>query len=237
MAAMGPRPLLRGTGEALWAQLLVDLRRRLAEGEFVHEFPGELAVAPFIRRQRSHRARGDLPPTPGRFGHRPARATAAGGDAPGVRAALGCDLQPVRRCRAGRSGAALRRARPSTSARTASLPRGSVSKSPPRWSTWNDCAWPPTSPWPWTGSGCPSGWPPRCWRSTSAVPRSTTSSPAAVACSSPVGRRRSARSCRHPDERVLLGIADAQNVAALAIERLGCSHGHPGRVAPHARAR
>ena len=30
-----------------------------------------------------------------------------------------------------------------------------------------------------------------------------------------------------PAERVLLGIADAQNVAALAIERLGCSHGHP----------
>jgi GntR family transcriptional regulator len=42
---MGARPLRRGTGEALWAQLLADLRRRIAEGEFVHEFPGELVVA------------------------------------------------------------------------------------------------------------------------------------------------------------------------------------------------
>ena len=30
-----------------------------------------------------------------------------------------------------------------------------------------------------------------------------------------------------PAERVLLGIAEARTVAALAIERLGCSHGHP----------
>ena len=45
MAVMGPRPLLRGTCEALWAQLLADLRRRIAEGDFVHEFPGELVVA------------------------------------------------------------------------------------------------------------------------------------------------------------------------------------------------
>ena len=42
---MGARPLRRGAGEVLWAQLLADLRRRIAEGEFVQEFPGELAVA------------------------------------------------------------------------------------------------------------------------------------------------------------------------------------------------
>lgn len=39
-----PRPLVRSAGEPLWAQLLADLRVRLGAGEFVDEFPGELAL-------------------------------------------------------------------------------------------------------------------------------------------------------------------------------------------------
>jgi GntR family transcriptional regulator len=41
---MGARPLVRDAGERLWVQLLEDLRRRLAEGEFAAAFPGELAL-------------------------------------------------------------------------------------------------------------------------------------------------------------------------------------------------
>jgi GntR family transcriptional regulator len=36
--------LTRGGDQPLWAQLLADLRRRLAEGEFTSAFPGELAL-------------------------------------------------------------------------------------------------------------------------------------------------------------------------------------------------
>jgi GntR family transcriptional regulator len=36
--------LVRGSGEPLWAQLLADLRRRLAAGAFEDAFPGELAL-------------------------------------------------------------------------------------------------------------------------------------------------------------------------------------------------
>ena len=36
--------LARGGDQPLWAQLLADLRRRLAEGEFTTSFPGELAL-------------------------------------------------------------------------------------------------------------------------------------------------------------------------------------------------
>ncbi|WP_214370797.1 GntR family transcriptional regulator [Pseudonocardia sp. H11422] len=39
----GPRTLRRGV-EPLWAQLLADLRRRLADGQFADSFPGELAL-------------------------------------------------------------------------------------------------------------------------------------------------------------------------------------------------
>ncbi len=39
-----PRLLLRGTGVPLWQQLLADLRRRLAAGEFEQAFPGEFAL-------------------------------------------------------------------------------------------------------------------------------------------------------------------------------------------------
>jgi GntR family transcriptional regulator len=40
-----PEPRLsRGGGQPLWVQLLADLRRRLAEGEFTASFPGELAL-------------------------------------------------------------------------------------------------------------------------------------------------------------------------------------------------
>ncbi|OLF14164.1 GntR family transcriptional regulator [Actinophytocola xinjiangensis] len=42
---MGSRPLRRERGTTLWVQLLADLRRRLAEGEFTDAFPGELAIA------------------------------------------------------------------------------------------------------------------------------------------------------------------------------------------------
>ena len=41
--AHAPRALLRG-GTPLWSQLLADLRARLAAGEFVDAFPGELAL-------------------------------------------------------------------------------------------------------------------------------------------------------------------------------------------------
>ena len=45
VVSAGPRPLLRRGGEPLRAHLLTDLRRRIAESEFLREFPGELAVA------------------------------------------------------------------------------------------------------------------------------------------------------------------------------------------------
>lgn len=41
---MGPSPLRRERGAPLWVQLLADLRRRLAAGEFTDAFPGELAI-------------------------------------------------------------------------------------------------------------------------------------------------------------------------------------------------
>ncbi|MDP3711307.1 MAG: GntR family transcriptional regulator [Mycobacteriales bacterium] len=41
----GRRPLARASGSPLWAQLLADLRVRLAGGEFAEGFPGELALA------------------------------------------------------------------------------------------------------------------------------------------------------------------------------------------------
>jgi GntR family transcriptional regulator len=40
----GPRPLDRDARAPLWVQLLADLRRRVAEGEFAGSFPGELAL-------------------------------------------------------------------------------------------------------------------------------------------------------------------------------------------------
>ena len=40
----GQRHLARSSGAPLWAQLLADLRARLAAGEFVDAFPGELAL-------------------------------------------------------------------------------------------------------------------------------------------------------------------------------------------------
>lgn len=40
----GPRTLDRADALPLWAQLLRDLRRRLADGEFATSFPGELAL-------------------------------------------------------------------------------------------------------------------------------------------------------------------------------------------------
>ncbi len=39
-----PRALDRGAAEPLWAQLLADLRRRVAAGGFADTFPGELAL-------------------------------------------------------------------------------------------------------------------------------------------------------------------------------------------------
>ncbi|MGW5051784.1 GntR family transcriptional regulator [Actinokineospora sp. NPDC004072] len=42
---MGVTPLRRDSGEALWVQLLADLRRRVAAGEFADGFPGELPIA------------------------------------------------------------------------------------------------------------------------------------------------------------------------------------------------
>ena len=41
--AGGAHPLQR-SGGLLWQQLLADLRRRLADGEFAAAFPGELAL-------------------------------------------------------------------------------------------------------------------------------------------------------------------------------------------------
>jgi GntR family transcriptional regulator len=41
---MSPRTLNRLAVEPLWAQLLTDLRRRLEHDEFPHAFPGELAL-------------------------------------------------------------------------------------------------------------------------------------------------------------------------------------------------
>lgn len=41
---MGPSPLRRDGGGKLWVQLLADLRRRLADGEFTESFPGELVI-------------------------------------------------------------------------------------------------------------------------------------------------------------------------------------------------
>ena len=43
MPGQGRRPLDRSAGP-LWASLLADLRRRLADGEFADAFPGELAL-------------------------------------------------------------------------------------------------------------------------------------------------------------------------------------------------
>ncbi|MCA1719818.1 MAG: GntR family transcriptional regulator [Actinobacteria bacterium] len=40
----GQRRLTRGSGSPLWAQLLADLRGRLAAGEFAETFPGELGL-------------------------------------------------------------------------------------------------------------------------------------------------------------------------------------------------
>lgn len=40
----GQGPLVRSGGVPLWAQLLTDLRARLADGEFAQAFPGELAL-------------------------------------------------------------------------------------------------------------------------------------------------------------------------------------------------
>jgi GntR family transcriptional regulator len=40
----GPRRLDRDARAPLWVQLLADLRRRVAEGEFAGSFPGELAL-------------------------------------------------------------------------------------------------------------------------------------------------------------------------------------------------
>lgn len=40
----GQRRLTRSAGSPLWAQLLSDLRTRLASGEFADDFPGELAL-------------------------------------------------------------------------------------------------------------------------------------------------------------------------------------------------
>jgi GntR family transcriptional regulator len=42
---MAARPLVRHGGEPLWKQMLGDLRRRLAAGEFIESFPGELELA------------------------------------------------------------------------------------------------------------------------------------------------------------------------------------------------
>lgn len=49
---MGPSPLRREPGAKLWVQLLADLRRRLAGGEFTDVFPGELAIAEEYRVSR-----------------------------------------------------------------------------------------------------------------------------------------------------------------------------------------
>lgn len=42
---MAARTLVRAEGDPLWMQLLADLRRRIADGDFSAEFPGELALA------------------------------------------------------------------------------------------------------------------------------------------------------------------------------------------------
>lgn len=44
-ASVGPRPLDRSSPLPLWAQLHADLMRRLDAGEFARAFPGELAAA------------------------------------------------------------------------------------------------------------------------------------------------------------------------------------------------
>lgn len=43
-ATSRPRPLQRADPLPLWAQILADLRRRMAAGEFTDAFPGELAL-------------------------------------------------------------------------------------------------------------------------------------------------------------------------------------------------
>src|SRR5690242_1785912 len=48
----GAQPLRRPGGPLLWQQLLADLRRRLADGEFADAFPGELALADRYRVSR-----------------------------------------------------------------------------------------------------------------------------------------------------------------------------------------
>jgi len=78
----GPRPLRRGTDEALWTQLLADLRRRLSGGEFTSAFPGELAlveqygVSRHTVREALRRLRGEGAVTAAR-GRRPTVATQA----------------------------------------------------------------------------------------------------------------------------------------------------------------
>lgn len=42
---MAATPLVRTDGQPLWMQLLADLRRRIAADEFTAEFPGELVLA------------------------------------------------------------------------------------------------------------------------------------------------------------------------------------------------
>lgn len=45
-------PLQRAGGSLLWQQLLADLRRRLADGEFAAAFPCELALVAEYRVSR-----------------------------------------------------------------------------------------------------------------------------------------------------------------------------------------
>ena len=226
MAAMGPRPLLRGTREALWAQLLADLRRRIAEGEFVHEFPGELAVAnkygvsrhtareaiSRLRREGSVTAQRGRPQrvvTPPEF-VQPLGAIYSLFAA--VEQAGQEQRSIVRTLDVRADGVAAARLGLEESTPLVYLERLRLAADEP---LAVDRVWLPE-------------------RLAAALlevdfGRTALYDELARRCGVQLtGGQETIRAVvPTPDERVLLGIADAQNVAALAIERIGCSHGHP----------
>ena len=223
---MGARPLRRGAGEVLWAQLLADLRRRIAEGEFVQEFPGELAVAhtygvsrhtarEAISRLRqegsvtAQRGRPQRVVTPPEF-VQPlgavyslfAAVEQAGQEQRSIVRALDVRVDGDVAARLGLE----------ESAPLVYLERVRLAADEP---LAVDRVWLPES-------------------LAAALlevdfGRTALYDELARRCGVQLtGGQETIRAVvPTPDERVLLGIADAQNVAALAIERLGCSHGHP----------
>ena len=231
---MSAQALDRTRATPLWEQLLTDLRRRLDHDEFAVAFPGELAlvaeygVSRHTVREAVRRLREEGP------GHRRAGAHAAAGRADcrsSSRSGRSTACSRPSRRRDGCSAASCAR---STSAPTASWPRGWGWRSRRRSCTWSGCGWPTPSRWPSTACGCPSGSRRRCSTSTSAAPRSTPSTP--TRCGVRVTGGSEVIRAVVPDaaQRELLGIGPG--VAALAIDRLGLRGGRARRVAADAGA-